>query len=204
MYKKTAARDRVLGEMSIGGERYGEATGKELWTGGHRGGSQEKSHWATEGVSAAPWPSAADPRATWSVAGGSLGLPDVYSPGAQLGRSELEVVDGSRLQILCAIFANRVMSPRWHFFIAGQAARMTEIRDDDGAVVGRGRLGRQGLAAPAATNGGSTQQTLLSRPCRVRGLNAVNGTKNIIYTAKLPRIHEESVENDYLWRIFDI
>jgi hypothetical protein len=35
----------------------------------------------------------------------SLSLPDVHSLGAQLGRSELEVVDGSRLQI-----ADRVMS----------------------------------------------------------------------------------------------
>ncbi|KAJ7337689.1 hypothetical protein DFH08DRAFT_813009 [Mycena albidolilacea] len=86
---------------------------------------------ATEGVSAAPRPSAADPRATWS--------------------------------------------PQRYFSIAGQAARMTEIRDNDGAVVGRGsRLGRQGLAAPTATDGGSTRQTLLGRPCRVRGLNAVN------------------------------
>ncbi|KAJ7821605.1 hypothetical protein B0H14DRAFT_2599098 [Mycena olivaceomarginata] len=54
------------------------------------------------------------------------------------------------------------------FSTAGQAARMTEIRDDNSAVVGRGgRLGRRGLAAPAATDGGSTRQTLLGRPCRV-------------------------------------
>ncbi|KAJ7321076.1 hypothetical protein DFH08DRAFT_818887 [Mycena albidolilacea] len=148
--------------------------------------------------------------------------------GNMLGRSELEVVEGSRLQILHAIFADRVMckvpaysgrlvpahpstykshyadsvlhmmllsrpisptwpgdeqflrstlkidetiptSPWWRFFIAGQAARMTKIRDDDGAMVGRGgRLGRRGLAAPTATDGGSTRQTLLGRPCRVR------------------------------------
>jgi hypothetical protein len=31
-----------------------------------------------------------------------------------------------------------------------------------------------------------------------------NGTKNIIYTAKLPRVHEESIKNDYFWQIFDI
>ncbi|KAJ7768559.1 hypothetical protein B0H14DRAFT_2632906 [Mycena olivaceomarginata] len=31
----------VAGTSSIGGDRYGEATGKELWTGGCRGGSQE-------------------------------------------------------------------------------------------------------------------------------------------------------------------
>ncbi|KAJ7788319.1 hypothetical protein B0H14DRAFT_2628353 [Mycena olivaceomarginata] len=46
---------------------------------------------------------------------------------------------------------------------------MTEIRDDDGAMVGRGgRLGRRGLAAPTATDGGSRRQTLLGRPCRIR------------------------------------
>jgi hypothetical protein len=38
---------------------------------------------------------------------------------------------------------------------------MTEIRDNNGAMVRRGgRLGRWGLAAPATTDGGSTQQTL--------------------------------------------
>ncbi|KAJ7816439.1 hypothetical protein B0H14DRAFT_2844830 [Mycena olivaceomarginata] len=48
------------------------------------------------------------------------------------------------------------------------ATRMTDIRDN-GAVVGRASgLGRQGLAAPAATDGGSARQTLLGRPCRVR------------------------------------
>ncbi|KAJ7808654.1 hypothetical protein B0H14DRAFT_2608658 [Mycena olivaceomarginata] len=51
---------------------------------------------------------------------------------------------------------------------------MTEIRDDDGAVVGRGgRLGRRGLAVPAATDGGSTRQTLLGRPCRVRWMDVL-------------------------------
>ncbi|KAJ7851009.1 hypothetical protein B0H14DRAFT_2762297, partial [Mycena olivaceomarginata] len=40
--------------------------------------------------------------------------------------------------------------------------------EDNGAVVGRASgLGRQGLAAPAATDGGSARQTLLGRPCRV-------------------------------------
>ncbi|KAJ7893601.1 hypothetical protein B0H14DRAFT_2684346 [Mycena olivaceomarginata] len=46
--------------------------------------------------------------------------------------------------------------------------RMMDIRDN-GAVVGRASgLRRQGLAAPAATDGGSARQTLLGRPCRVR------------------------------------
>ncbi|KAJ7899308.1 hypothetical protein B0H14DRAFT_2674362 [Mycena olivaceomarginata] len=45
------------------------------------------------------------------------------------------------------------------------ATRMTAIRDN-GAVVGRASgLGRQGLADPAATDGGSARQTLLGRPC---------------------------------------
>ncbi|KAJ7796678.1 hypothetical protein B0H14DRAFT_3157856 [Mycena olivaceomarginata] len=50
-------------------------------------------------VSAAPRPSAADPRATWSAAGGLPSLPDVQLPGAELRRPELEVVDGGRFQI---------------------------------------------------------------------------------------------------------
>jgi hypothetical protein len=31
-----------------------------------------------------------------------------------------------------------------------------------------------------------------------------NDTKNVTHRAKLPRAHEESVENDYIWGVFDI
>jgi hypothetical protein len=48
-------------------------------------------------VSAAPRPSAADPRATGSAAGGVL---DAQSPSAQLRHSELKIVNGTILQIL--------------------------------------------------------------------------------------------------------
>jgi hypothetical protein len=40
----------------------------------------------------------------------SPSLPDVQLPGAESRHSELEVVDGGRLQILRAIFADRVTS----------------------------------------------------------------------------------------------
>ncbi|KAJ7797585.1 hypothetical protein B0H14DRAFT_2618810 [Mycena olivaceomarginata] len=159
----------------------------------------------------------------------SLGLPDAQSPSAQLRHSELQIVNGTRLQILlcrpCDITVTiRPISPtwlvqdlrcistspamttqgqlrpqnpplqinrslRWHFSIASQAAQMTEIMDDDGAVVGRGgRLGRQGLAAPAATDGSSARQMLLGRPGRVR-IGTGTGDSSPASSTHLPWIY---------------
>ncbi|KAJ7340596.1 hypothetical protein DFH08DRAFT_1082209 [Mycena albidolilacea] len=83
---------------------------------------------------------------------------------------------------------------------------MTEIRDGDGAVVGRGgRLGRRGLAAPAATDGGSTRQTLLGRPCRVRDFDPTYWLSQANHIFKHLRISSNSEDSVVLHCVsFDI
>ncbi|KAJ7819709.1 hypothetical protein B0H14DRAFT_3147373 [Mycena olivaceomarginata] len=136
---------------------------------------------ATEGVSAAPRPSAADPRATWSAAGGLPSLPDVQLPGAELRRPELEVVDGGRLQINSRSFAPSLptaveqpfvlIGQRHHFCHHSGISPIFLYRwpgsPNDRDKGQRRRRGRK--RKHSASDGGKARQ-----PLPIRGLNAVS------------------------------